>query len=298
MVNPFNQCKDLHLKPWQCPPLLFILMGLITIMAMLATYFIASRYESPVILVSSVSLVTIIIMTIGYFVVQGVSQIVELNQMKTEFVAIASHQLRTPLTSLGWTTGALEKTDMNSKQKELLLAIKESHQRMVELVNNLLNVSRIEQGKIKLIKEKFSVNKLIKETIKEFSSLAKARNVKIKLIETIDELPLRADKEKIRIIISNIINNAILYSKAQGKIKISLKKNLISIKDNGVGIPKEQQKLIFEKFFRSDNILKRQTQGTGLGLYIAKALVESHKGKIWFKSKENQGTTFYIKLKN
>lgn len=297
MVNPFKQCKDLRLKPWQCPPFLFILMGIIAIIAMLATYFVASKYESPIILVGSVSFVTIIIMTIGYFVVQGVSRIVEVNQMKTEFVSIASHQLRTPLTSLSWSAGALEKTKLNDKQKEMLSSIKESHHRMIGLVNNLLNVSRIEQGKIKIIKEKFSLNKLIKETIKEFNSLAKARNTEIKFTAT-NKLTMQGDKEKIRIVISNVINNAILYSKAPGKIEISLKKNILSIKDNGVGVPKEQQKLIFKKFFRSDNVLKRQTQGTGLGLYISKAFVEAHKGKIWFESKENKGTTFYIKLKN
>lgn len=295
MVNPFRECKELNLRLWQCPPFLFILMGLITIIAIIATYLVAVRYQDPSIVIISASIVAIITLSIGYLVVNSVNRLAENNKMKTEFVAIASHQLRTPLNTMLWSLELLAKESFSEKSRTLLDNIHNSSQRLLRLVNDLLNVSRIEQGRISLQREKVSINKLIQDLIQEFTSLAKARNVKIKF-KSQKPLALKADPTKLRIIFHNILANAILYSQAPGLVTINIKNNIISIKDDGVGIPKYQQKLVFKKFFRSDNALKRQTQGTGLGLYIAKAMVEAHKGKIWFESQENKGTIFYIKL--
>jgi signal transduction histidine kinase len=141
---------------------------------------------------------------------------------------------------------------------------------------------------------------LIQKIIENFQPLAKASNIEIS-IEADETLPnAYVDPEKISLVIQNLVDNAVKYTKGKGEIKISAKADgnsvKVAVKDSGVGIPESQKKHIFKKFFRSDNIMKHQTVGTGLGLYIAKAIVEESSGKIWFDSKENQGTTFYFTL--
>jgi len=289
----FKECQQLNLRPWECPSFLFVLMGLITITAIIATYLITSQYTGPEVVISSVVGITIVILIIGNFVVNSVSRIAQTHQMQQEFVSITSHQLRTPLSSLRWSLEALLKTNLNQKQLNYAQIISESQQKMLKLVNDLLNVARIEQGRFELQKEKFDLSKLIQEVIAEFKIFAQANNTKI--IFSKDAICyVLADKEKIKMVLENLIYNAIQYGGKDVIIKIN--KNIISVQDNGVGIPKAQQKQIFQKFFRAKNILRRQTQGTGLGLYIAKAIIKAHQGKIWFESKENKGTMFYMKL--
>lgn len=283
---PFKECQQLNLRLWECPSFLFVIMGLITITAILSTYFIASIYAGPEVVVIAVTLTTIISFIIGHFVVRSVARIAQANQMKSEFVSIASHQLRTPLTALKWATEKL-----SSPNAEI---IKTSTQQMLKLVNDLLNTAHIGQGKLILQKEKFDVQDLIKKIIKESEALAKTKDIKI--LSNQNKLKIFADRAKIKIVLENLINNAVHYNKKYGKIIINIKNNIVSIQDNGVGIPKAQQKQVFEKFFRANNALRYKTQGTGLGLYIAKAIIEAHQGKIWFKSQENKGTIFFVKL--
>jgi signal transduction histidine kinase len=275
-------------------------MGFVTIVSIISTYLIASHYAGPEIVIASVSITTIITLTIGYLVVKSLSYIAQINQLKSEFVSIVSHQLRAPLSSLRWALEVFLKTDPSENQKKYLKLMQESNERMLRLVNDLLNVSRIEQGRLSLRKEKINLAKIIKEVIKEFHFLAKASNVEISFRKEGDLPPVLADEDKIRMVIQNLLSNALQYSRGRGEITIRLRKQkdnlLFEISDTGVGIPKKQQKRIFEKFFRANNVLKYQTKGTGLGLFIAKAIIDNSGGKIWFKSKEGKGSTFYFTL--
>jgi signal transduction histidine kinase len=171
---------------------------------------------------------------------------------------------------------------------------------MKDLVKDLLIVSKIESARLFLKKEEFSLEELTREIIKEFEPFARASNCEIEFFVEQNLPKIFGDRYQIRQVIENLLDNAIRYTKGKGKVKIRIKseKNFVhfEIEDNGVGIPKEDQKFIFQKFFRASNVLKYKTQGTGLGLYISKAIIERSGGKIGFKSQEGVGSTFWFKL--
>jgi signal transduction histidine kinase len=171
---------------------------------------------------------------------------------------------------------------------------------MKDLVKDLLIVSRIESARLFLKKEEFSLEELTREIVKEFEPFARASNCEIEFFAEQNLPKIFGDRYQIRQVIENLLDNAIRYTKGKGKVKIRIKseKNFVhfEIEDNGVGIPKEDQKFIFQKFFRASNVLKYKTQGTGLGLYISKAIIERSGGKIGFKSQEGVGSTFWFKL--
>lgn len=299
----FQECREYNLPAFECPSFVFFLMGLINIMAMLSTYFIARRYTEPEVVALLVIGVTLVILIIGHTITQSFDKLAQANKMKTEFVGVASHQLRTPLSAMRWTLNLLMEGRLGQftpEQNNYITLIKESNERMIKLVNDLLDVSRIEMGKVILRPRQTNLYVLIQKTINDFMPLSKASNVQISL-EASETLPnVYTDTEKVALVIQNLIDNAIKYTKGRGEVKIKAetagKYVKVSVKDSGVGIPQDQQKHIFQKFFRSDNVMKHQTVGTGLGLFIARSVVEESKGKIWFESKLGEGTTFYFTL--
>lgn len=299
--NFVEECRRNKMTLWQCPSFLFLMMGILTAAAMIGTHILTKRYDNPVVAVVSVSGVAVIILVIGSFVIRTVDVVASTNRMKTEFISIASHQLRAPLSSIRWSVGMIERNSQSEAvRKEYLDLIKENNQRMIVLVNTLLDVSRIEQGRMAFNPVVTNIYKITERTIKELIPLARANNVSVKL-ESIGNIPnVYIDENKIQIVIQNLINNAIKYTKGKGTVNVSLKRSknriLLTVTDRGVGIPKFEQKKVFEKFFRSSNIMRHQTIGSGLGLFIAKAIVEANCGKIYFESKQDEGTTFWVDL--
>jgi PAS domain S-box-containing protein len=226
----------------------------------------------------------------------------EIDKMKTEFCSIASHQLKTPLTGIKWMTELLLRGGLNEEQTEFAQSAHDSTNRMVKLINELLDVSHIETGrKFDIRRERTDIIALLNAILEEINENARKKSILIvKNKETPSELMVDIDISKVRQVITNLIDNAIKYSKQGGRIEVSCIKDkgevVCFVRDYGIGIPQKQQKRLFEKFFRADNAVLSETDGTGLGLYIAKAFIEAHKGEIWFDSAENKGTTFYIKL--
>ncbi len=224
--------------------------------------------------------------------------------LKTEFVSIAAHQLRTPLSAIKWTVRMMLDGDVgavNPEQKDLLEKTYESNERMIHLINDLLNVTRIEEGRFLYKQEPVQFEDLVGDVVNNSQELLKMKNIKFDLNVPKEILPdIYADKEKVELVVQNLLENAIKYTSNGGTITIDLSKAgdsaLFEIKDNGVGIPKSQQDRIFGKFFRGENVVKMETEGTGLGLYTSKNIVEAHKGKIWFESEEGQGTKFYFSI--
>jgi len=230
----------------------------------------------------------------------------EVDRMKTEFVSLASHQLRTPLTSIKWYAELLltdeAKNKLEGEKKDFVQEIHNGNERMINLVNDLLNVSRIETGnKFVIEKKDTDIVEIITQAIQEQEVLAKQKNIQI-VCENKPQgtVIISADGEKIKQVFQNFISNAVKYSSEGSVITIGCSEDkdthIFSVKDQGVGIPKDQQDRIFEKFFRASNVLLTEAEGTGLGLYIAKSIIEGHGGKIWFESEEKKGTTFYISL--
>ncbi|MFC1629928.1 sensor histidine kinase [Patescibacteria group bacterium] len=303
-LNLFHQSKKQGVSVWQYPQFLFLIMGIMTIVAILTSYGIGIRYVAePEIVVLVVLVLSALLMLVTFTITQSFERLIEANRMKSEFVSIVSHQIRSPLSNLRWSLELLMSGRLGpieAAQLEYFRILKESSNRMRDLTKDLLTVSRIDQGRLPLNPKAFSIPDLVKGLVSEFIPLATASNVKIEVVVDNNLPSVFADQQKVGLVVENFLDNSIRYIEEKGKVKMKItkEKNCIrfEISDNGVGIPKDDQKYMFRRFFRSSNVLKRQTQGTGLGLYIAKSIIERSKGKIGFQSKENQGSTFWFTL--
>jgi len=227
-----------------------------------------------------------------------------LGAIQSDFISLTSHQLRTPLSGTKWLLELLQKGSagtLNKKQKEYIEKIYHENERMIALVNDLLEVTRLESGESKLYLRPTDVAAVVRNILREKEDIIKKKRMHVTFSVEHEPFPYaRTEPTKIKQAISNIITNAITYTPENGKINIDLRLDgdlvLGKVSDSGVGIPDADQKLVFEKFFRSGNVLRMETTGTGLGLYITKAFIEASGGKIWFKSKVGEGTTFYFTL--
>lgn len=235
---------------------------------------------------------------------QANERLEELDQIKSEFVSIVAHQLRTPLSAIKWILKLLLDEDLgkiNEEQKKFLQKGYESNERLIHLINDMLNVSRIDAGKFKYIFTYSPLDKIVEDVISEIQEMAEKKHITITFLEMEKSLPLiRLDTEKIRLVLQNIMDNAIKYTPIGGKIIVKIKKKgkeaLFSVQDSGIGIPDDQKKSIFTKFFRGTNAAKIQTEGSGLGLFISKNIIQKHWGKIGFESAIDKGSTFYFTL--
>lgn len=306
ILDEFNlkkQADELGVSVWQSPSFLFIVMGVIIVAAMTGVFFISRYYDSPEVLIISESTVVMLLFTIGNFIIKTVEEVAKANKMKTEFVSIASHQLKTPVSEMKWNIELLLSKcaeGLNAQQAGIVKEIAHSGEKMGRLVNDLLDVARIDQGNLPLKRDGINLQELIEESIESQKALALSAGVKIKKSFQSGEFGIIADKRRISVVLDNLISNAIKYTDKEGVVEIILenKDDLIEvcIRDNGVGIPKNEQENIAKKFFRSNNSFKNKTDGTGLGLYIAKNIVEQSGGAFWFKSIENVGSEFYFNL--
>lgn len=239
----------------------------------------------------------------GILVFRDITHEKEVEKTKTEFVSFASHQLRTPLATINWYTEMILDGDvgrLKPQQKEYLQEVYASCQRMVKLVNDILNVSRLELGTFMIDPEKIDLKQIAQEVLKELES--KIHEKKAKILTDYDKsLPsLKMDEKLTHMIFLNLLSNAVKYSPEKTEVTLRIKKKeshvLIEVKDNGYGIPKAQQPKVFGKLFRADNVKAMEIEGTGFGLYMIKTIVEKSGGRIWFESKENKGTVFYVEF--
>lgn len=224
--------------------------------------------------------------------------------MKSEFVTLAAHQLRTPISGIKWSLQILLDEDLgklNDEQKRVVSEAFKTNNKVINLINDLLNVAEIEEGRYLNKVALSDILDILISVIDDYGQELEKKNIRVDFLKPKEGLPkVMLDNDKIKIAITNIFDNAVRYTPEGGKITISAsayKDEIeVKIKDNGVGIPVPQQEKIFTKFFRSSNVRKIDTEGTGLGLYISKNIVEAHEGKIWFDSEINKGTTFHFTI--
>lgn len=224
------------------------------------------------------------------------------DEVKSNFISVVAHQLRTPLSGMKWTLSMLLNGDLgplNNDEKTFLMKSYESNARMITLVNDMLVADGIQSGKVHYGFKHIDIVDLIDNVLFEVSPLAAKKEITISYKNKFEGLPqVYVDPETMRAVLQNLLENAIKYTINEGKIEINIEKDAnhmtVSINDTGIGIPKDQQKTIFEKFFRARNAKKQETDGSGLGLYISKTIIEKNGGTIWFDSVEGKGTTFYF----
>lgn len=233
-----------------------------------------------------------------------VTEQLALEAARMSFISIASHQLRTPLTSMRWSSEMLMDGDageITAGQRNLIENIYSGTMRMTSLVNLLLQISRVEAGRLKIEPTPIDFKNVIQGVTSSLKSFLDAKSQHVEIRAVPDPFPvIPMDQEVIWQVFQNLISNASRYGPEKKPIIISMTVQGANAKcavtDTGIGIPKDQQHRIFEKFFRAENALRLVPEGSGLGLALVKALVEGWHGEVWFESAENEGSTFYFTI--
>lgn len=303
-LNILKQCRDYDLPLWQCPQFLFLIMGLVIIASAVFSYLIGTRYiEAPLTVALIVLGLSTVLLVIAFIITRSFEKLAEAVKMKSKFIDIASHQLRSPLSNLKWITEMIESErvgELEEDQMEYFRMAKENVGRMQKLLSDLVTVSRIQDEKLAFQPEELFLKETTRKVLSEFKFLSGAEDVEIN-VNAEDDLPeVFVDRNQIKMVIENLLDNAIRYTDGEGKVEISIiqkgNKVQFEIKDNGIGISEEDQDYVFKKFFRGKDAAEHQVRGTGLSLYIAKTIVEQSGGEIWFESEQGRGSTFWFTL--
>jgi len=276
-------------------------MGLFIIISIISTYYVARFYVEPEIVALMVLVLTGILFVISYIVVYSFEQIVISSQAKSEFVNIMSHELRSPLSAMKWQLNLIQRLKPNGEEIIPMLAVlEEKNEEMIKLSNKLLEIDQIEGNGLTLKPTTFSLSKIVDTVLKEQDGFAYIKDITLVKNAPKDSLFVIADERKIKDVLGHLIDNAIRYSLKKGDVVISIEKVpgfvKCSISDSGIGISSNDSKKVFTKFFRNQSIVSYQTRGTGIGLFIAKAIIEASGGKIGFESVEGRGSTFWFTL--
>jgi signal transduction histidine kinase len=229
----------------------------------------------------------------------------ENSRMKSEFLANMSHELRTPLTAIIGFSDVLKNEifgELNDKQKRHVQHINNGGKHLLDLINDILDLAKVEAGKMELNLEMLAVSDIIEDIRSSVSPMAAKKNIELKIISNIEAQEMSADKMKFKQIMLNLLSNAIKFTPENGKVLVTAKKKdgeiTISVSDTGIGISKEMYESIFNPFMQVDSSNKREYGGTGLGLALVKQLVEMHGGKIWVESEEGKGSTFTFTIRD
>ncbi|MEX0932257.1 MAG: PAS domain-containing sensor histidine kinase [Candidatus Saccharimonadales bacterium] len=240
-------------------------------------------------------------------VIRDISKEKAVERAKDEFVSLASHQLRTPLSAINWYSQSLlnRKAD-KTKTKKYLEAIKASSERMTDLVGDFLSVSRLELGTVKLRIEKVEAVDLLEQTLNDLTPTLKRKKIKLNKNVSNKKIQMLSDVHMLGLIFQNLLSNAVKYTLENGEVNVTLKAYtdekdgtdhlLFSIEDTGIGIPKKEQGQVFSKLFRAENAETKDIEGTGLGLYLVKSSAKELGGRIWFESHEGKGSIFTVQL--
>lgn len=224
-----------------------------------------------------------------------------ISKAKSEFISIAAHQLRTPLTSIRWVFSSLTQKkagEIDARLPQIGLA---STERIINLVNDLLNANSIEEGKFGLTLRKADLGPVIEQAVEEVRPIAESRKINITVIKETDSSQAFIDPERITLVLINLLSNAINYTSPEGTVSVKTKtrgdKVEVSVEDSGVGMSPEVQSRLFGKFFRAPEAILMHPDGSGLGLYIVKNIVARHGGKVMVKSEPGKGSIFSFELR-
>jgi signal transduction histidine kinase len=232
---------------------------------------------------------------------QMMNELEQTDKTKTEFISLASHHLRTPLSTMSWLLEALMAShNLTGREANYLKQAFGANQRMTELVNALLEASHLELGTFVVKPEPVNIPEFIQGVLEDLKPKMEQKSIQIATEFKLKKKTLKLDQRIFRIILQNLLDNALSYTPDKGHVALRIDGQgdsiLIRVIDSGYGIPMAEQSQIFNKLYRASNANQKVPNGLGLGLYTVKAMIERVKGKIWFESQEHQGTTFYVKL--
>lgn len=278
--------------------------GFLFIILFLVSIITAVHYNSPWTPASFLLIVLIIIRIIFINIKINRNEVnTQTLKAKDNFIVAAVHRLRTPLAAINWTFQSLDKEKLSIDSKGLVVTGLAASAQLVKIVDDLLDIIKIEEEKFDYKFKKIDLIKFIQDTLKQIELISKKYDVDISLElpkeKTIDAI---ADSEKLSLVMINLLENAIKYNNRKGKVVISIERLIgkafvqVNIADTGVGIPEEKMNNLFAKFIRGENVIEKETEGSGLGLYIAKEIISRHGGQIWAESALNKGTTFHFTL--
>jgi len=286
---------------WQLPDFLILTMAFINITGMIFTYYLALNFvDDPRTAVIFVALESAVILIIGNIIAESSRKVIVNYRLKEEFIDLISHQIRSPITNIKWNLELLNEEKTTSKQKIYTNRLADSTNNIVSLVNDFVYLSRLDQSKKELVFQKIDIKKTIKEILAELTIFANSKKIKFNFIDNSEMSYVKTDQKKIKIVINNVIENALKYSSEKSEVEIEIynkKYNLIiRVKDSGCGIEKKAQPFVFDKFYRAMAAEKIAVDGTGVGLYISKTILKELDGRIWFESRKKKGSTFYMSL--
>lgn len=241
---------------------------------------------------------------LGFFkIIQNRTREKELLRSKSEFITVAAHQLRTPLTGINWAFETLNHDpDLKPESRQIINDGYANTQGLLKIVNDLLDVAKIEEGKFGYQFEDINLGEFIAEILVAAGLSAKEYKVKLYFDKPVEAVIARIDPQRLGLVLNNLFDNAIKYNVENGEVIVKLEKLpdkpfvQISVKDTGVGIPAEEINKLFSKFYRGSNVMKFSTTGSGLGLFIAKNIIRRHGGEIWAESTLGRGSAFYFTL--
>lgn len=303
-LNLVAQCRTYHLPFWQCPQVLFIMMGIVTIVAIVSFYVvaIAEQYDPHLIALIS-TLLAGFFMTQIFIIMQAFERMADANRIQVDFMNIAIHQLRSPVTAARWAMDRIttEATSgLSTETLQELYIVRDSVVKIAHLVSSILGIVRIEAGTVAKRMEIFSVNEMVIKMVETTRWYARAANLDLVADIPKETLFVNAEREQIYFVLDHLVDNALRYSRTAGSIHIQLETEgsmaKVTVLDTGEGIPGDDQKQIFEKFFRGTNANALQPGGAGLSLFVARTIIESYHGKMGFASDEGEGSRFWFTL--
>jgi len=233
-----------------------------------------------------------------------------LDKAKSKFISVTAHQMRTPLSGIKWTFNMMlsgQLGEINEEQAKFLKQGEVGVGQLITILNSLLEIDKIESKKLAEFKlDEVNIVNLIEDVIKEFDNQIESKKILLEFNKPTINLPtIQADPGKIRVVLENLIDNAIKYTPIGGRVEVVVNDDKLNsanqmievfVRDSGIGIPYIEQKKVFGKFFRASNAVGTEPDGSGVGLFITKDIIENHKGSLWFESKAGQGTTFHFTL--
>ncbi len=304
-INLNKICGKYRVSLWQCPQFLFLVMGVVIILAMLTAYIVASKYQEPELAALSVLILTGVLFVVGHMIVSAFEKVAIASLSKSQFISIMSHQLRSPLSGVKWQLNMMlaedpAKSGMSDESRGFLDAIYEQNERMIRAVNDLLEVNRIDDGDLVLRPTLFSLYTLANRVTAEYDKYSSANNAKVSVFAQQDLPMVYADEERIKRVMEHLIDNAVRYGIDKGDVTVSMEKKndsvICKVSDQGAGIGDEDKERVFDKFFRSADATRYQTEGNGVGLYISKSIIKLSGGEMGFSSAVGKGSTFWFVL--